>query len=163
MTKSWSGLRLGRAGVRVTCAVTLFGCASAAPAPSVPKQIINSPTVPRQAPYSTAVRSGNLIFFSGVIGTRPGGAGLPDGTEAQVRQALENLSSNLTTAGVTKADVIKCTVFLVDMQDYAIMNNVYGAFFMENPPARSAVAVAALPAGARVEIECIAAVTAAGF
>src|SRR5688500_16407812 len=136
MTESWSGLRLGRsdvrafgrAGARVTCVVALFGCASAAPAPTVQKQVINSPTVPRQAPYSTAVRSGNLIFCSGVIGTRPGGAGLPDGTEAQVRQALENLSSNLTTAGVTKADVIKCTVFLVDMQDYAIMNNVYGAF-----------------------------------
>jgi 2-iminobutanoate/2-iminopropanoate deaminase len=134
-------------------------CASAGEQAAVQKQVINSPTVPRQAPYSTAVRSGNLIFFSGVIGTRPGGAGLPEGTEAQTRQALENLNSNLATAGVTRADVIKCTVFLVDMQDYGIMNNVYGAFFAENPPARSAVAVAALPAGARVEIECIAAVS----
>lgn len=118
--------------------------------------MINSPTVPRQAPYSTAVRTGNLVFLSGVIGTRPGG-GLPEGTEAQVRQVLENINANLGTAGLTKDDVVKCTVFLVDIRDYAAMNAVYGAFFGANPPARSAIAVAALPANARVEIECIAA------
>jgi 2-iminobutanoate/2-iminopropanoate deaminase len=124
---------------------------------AVSKQPINPPNAQRLAPYSTAVRSGNLVFFSGVIGSRPNNAGLPDGTEAQVQQSLENLRTNLTTAGLTPADVIKCTVFLVDIADYAVMNRVYGQFFSQDPPARSALAVAALPAGARVEIECIAA------
>lgn len=137
----------------VLCLVT--GCASN---PSlVRKQTFNPPNAQRLAPYSTAVRSGNLVFFSGVIGSRPNNGGLPDGTEAQVQQALENLRANLTSAGLTPADVIKCTVFLVDIADYAVMNRVYGQFFSQDPPARSALAVAALPAGARVEIECIAA------
>jgi 2-iminobutanoate/2-iminopropanoate deaminase len=121
------------------------------------KQTINPPGAQRLAPYSTAVRSGSLVFFSGVIGSRPGGAGLPEGTEAQVQQALENLRANLMAAGLEPRDVVKCTVFLVDMADYQVMNRVYGQFFTEDPPARSAVAVAALPAGARAEIECIAA------
>lgn len=121
------------------------------------KEVINPPGAQRLAPYSTAVRTGNLVFFSGVIGTRPGGAGLPEGTEAQTRQALENLRANLTAAGLTPDDVVKCTVFMVDMQEYGAINTVYGQFFTQNPPARSAVGVASLPAGARVEIECIAA------
>jgi len=134
--------------------VLLGACATAPPR----KQPINPATAQRLAPYSTAVRSGSLVFFSGVIGSRPGGAGLPDGTEAQTRQALENLRNNLTAAGLAPIDVVKCTVFLIDMQDYGVMNTVYGQFFTQEPPARSAVAVAALPQGARVEIECIAAV-----
>src|SRR5262245_62817800 len=133
-------------------AVALQGCAT-----PVRKQPINPPGAQRLAPYSTAVRSGSLVFFSGVIGSRPGGAGLPEGTEAQLKQALDNLRTNLTLAGLAPADVVKCTVFLVDMADYQVMNAVYGAFFGEFPPARSALAVAALPAGARVEVECIAA------
>src|SRR5262245_38558937 len=85
---------------------------AAACAPVVRKQSINPPGAQRLAPYSTAVRSGSLVFFSGVIGMRPGGAGLPDGTEAQVQQALENLRANLTAAGLEPRDVVKCTVFL---------------------------------------------------
>jgi len=130
-----------------------FGCSTQA---GVRKQPINPPDAQRLAPYSTAVRSGNLVFFSGVIG-RGANNVLPEGTEAQTKQALENLRANLTAAKLTPADVIKCTVFLVDINDYAVMNRVYGEFFTQDPPARSALAVAALPAGARVEIECIAA------
>ena len=124
---------------------------------SVRKHTINPPGADRLAPYSTAVRSGNLVFLSGVIGRKPGVTALPEGTEAQTQQALENLRANLTAAGLAPADVVKCTVFLVDIADYAVMNRVYGQFFPQDPPARSALAVAALPANARVEIECIAA------
>jgi 2-iminobutanoate/2-iminopropanoate deaminase len=132
-------------------AFVLGGCASQ----GVHKQAINPPDAQRLAPYSTAVRSGKLVFFSGVIGRRADGS-LPEGTEAQTRQTLETLRANLTVANLTPADVVKCTVFLVDIADYAVMNRVYGEFFNQDPPARSALAVAALPANARVEIECIA-------
>src|SRR5689334_8040923 len=98
------------------------------------RNVINPPNATRLGPYSTAVRTGNLVFFSGVIGSRPGGAGLPEGTEAQLKQALENLRTNLTLAGLAPADVVKCTVFLVDMADYQTMNAVYGPFFGEFPP-----------------------------
>ncbi len=137
--------------------VTLCTTACASQQVVIRKQTINPPDAQRLAPYSTAVRSGNLVFFSGVIGLRPGGAGVPEGTEAQTQQALDNLRANLTTAGLDPSDIVKCTVFLVDIADYAVMNRVYGQFFPQDPPARSAVAVAALPANARVEIECIAA------
>ena len=143
-----------RALIAMLCVVAV-GCSSNQA--SIRKQTFNPPNAQRLAPYSTAVRSGNLVFFSGVIGTRPNNGGLPEGTEAQVQQALENLRANLTSAGLTPADVIKCTVFLVDIADYAVMNRVYGQFFSQDPPARSALAVAALPAHARAEVECIAA------
>ena len=137
--------------VHVALLLASTGCAG-----TIRKQPINPPTAQRLAPYSTAVRSGHLVFFSGTIGRRADGT-LPAGTEAQTGQALENLRANLTAAGLAPIDVVKCTVFLIDMQDYDVMNRVYGRFFTEAPPARSAVAVAALPAGARVEVECIAA------
>jgi 2-iminobutanoate/2-iminopropanoate deaminase len=136
-------------------ALALSACSHAVS--DIHRNVINPPNATRLGPYSTAVRTGNLVFFSGVIGSRPGGAGLPEGTEAQLKQALENLRNNLTLAGLAPADVVKCTVFLVDMADYQTMNAVYGPFWGDSPPARSAVAVAALPAGARVEVECIAA------
>ncbi len=135
--------------------VLASGCAAGQT--GVHKHVFNPPNAQRLAPYSTAVRAGNLVFLSGTIGLRPGGAGLPEGTEAQTQQVLENIRANLASAGLQPSDVVKCTVFLVDMADYAVMNRVYGQFFTEDPPARSAVAVAALPAGARIEIECIAA------
>ena len=144
-----------RAHVVLALAVALGGCQQATS--QIHRNVINPPNATRLGPYSTAVRTGNLVFFSGVIGSRPGGAGLPEGTEAQVKQALENLRAYLTLAGLAPADVVKCTVFLVDMADYQVMNTVYGQFFGEFPPARSALAVAALPANARVEVECIAA------
>lgn len=123
------------------------------------KQAITPPGATRLATYSTAVRSGNLVFLSGVIGTRPGSRELVEGgIREEVRQALENLSGNLSAAGLAAADLIKCTVFLADIRDYAAMNEVYAAFFEGmDPPARSAVGVMGLPAGARVEVECIAA------
>lgn len=108
-------------------------------------------------PYSQAIVNGDLVFCSGQIALDPAGGTLIEGdVRAQTRQALENLSAVLGAAGASTASVVKTTVFLVSMDDYAAVNEVYGEFFSGEPPARSAVAVAALPRGARVEIEAIA-------
>lgn len=111
------------------------------------------------APYTPAVRANGFIFFSGQIGSR-GRDGLPNGVGAQTEQALENLENLMDAADVRRADIVKCTVFLADIRDYDEMNEAYGRFFGDRPPARSAVGVNGLPAGARVEIECIAKATA---
>ncbi|HZC06547.1 MAG TPA: RidA family protein [Ktedonobacterales bacterium] len=108
-------------------------------------------------PYSQAIAAGELIFCSGQVALDPASGELAgDDVRAQTRRALENLSGVLRAGGSSLADVVKTTVFLVDMGDYAAMNEVYGEFFSSEPPARSAVAVAALPRGARVEVEAIA-------
>lgn len=109
------------------------------------------------AAYTPAVRANGLIFFSGVIGLRPGTRELVEGgIREETRQALENLENVMDAAGVDRRDVVKCTVFLADIRDYEAMNEVYGRYFDRAPPARSALGVAGLPLGARVEIECIA-------
>jgi 2-iminobutanoate/2-iminopropanoate deaminase len=108
-------------------------------------------------PYSQAIKTGNIVFCSGQIGFVPATGELigPDIT-VQTRQALLNVQAVLESAGISLADVVKTTVFLVDMADFAAMNEVYGSFFVSSPPARSTVAVAQLPRNARVEVECIA-------
>ncbi|NLF00463.1 MAG: RidA family protein [Anaerolineales bacterium] len=108
-------------------------------------------------PYSQAIRVGDFIFTAGQLGVRPGvkefaGADV----ESQTRQALENVQAILEAAGSCLEHVIKATVFLQDMGEFARMNTVYAEFFPKNPPARSAVQVAALPLGGRVEIEVVA-------
>ncbi|HIG25114.1 MAG TPA: deaminase [Acidimicrobiia bacterium] len=103
-------------------------------------------------PYTPIMRAGDLLITSGQIGIADG-ALVEGGMTAQLNQALENLEQVLATAGATMADVVKTTVFLVDMADYAVMNDLYCAAFGDHRPARSAVAVAALPLGAQVEIE----------
>jgi len=108
-------------------------------------------------PYSQAIALGDLIFCSGQVALDPASGELQGDVRAQTRRALENLSGVLRAAGSSLADVVKTTVFLVDMGEYAVVNEVYGKFFSSEPPARSAVAVAALPRGARVEVEAIAA------
>jgi 2-iminobutanoate/2-iminopropanoate deaminase len=108
-------------------------------------------------PYSQAVRVGELVFTAGQVGLVPGTkhfAG-PD-IRSQTRQALQNISDILDAAGSCMEHVVKATVFLQDIQEYGQMNEVYAEFFTKNPPARSAVQVAALPLGARVEIEVVA-------
>ena len=110
-------------------------------------------------PYTPGIRSGNLLFVSGQLGFAPGGRGLvPGGIQAETRQALENIGRILDAAGTTFARVTKCNVYLTDVADFAAMNEVYVTFWPDvPPPARTTVAVAALPApGAKVEIECIA-------
>ena len=123
------------------------------------KQVINRPDARPGGVLSSAVRVGDVVFLSGVLGTKPGGAGLADGgIEGQTRQALENVKENLALAGAKMEDVAKCTVFLTDAANFAAMNKVYHEFFPTDPPARSTVAVAALVVpNALIEIECTAA------
>jgi 2-iminobutanoate/2-iminopropanoate deaminase len=118
---------------------------------------VNPPGITPLVPvYSVAVRAGDQVFVSGMTGVKPGTQDIVDGgVETQTRQALENIRTSLQSAGATLSDVVECTVFLTDMADYALMNKVYVEFFPTDPPARAAVAVAALPRpAARVEIKC---------
>ncbi|MCR5070617.1 MAG: RidA family protein [Bacteroidales bacterium] len=110
-------------------------------------------------PYSQAVDSGaGLVFLSGQLPIDPATGAFPEGgIQAQTSQSLRNVQAILSAAGLSLANVVKTTVFLSDMGDFAAMNEVYATFFAEPFPARSAVAVKALPKGALVEIECIAA------
>ena len=110
-------------------------------------------------PYSQAVDSGaGLVFLSGQLPLDPATGAFPEGgIQAQTRQSLRNVQAILEAAGLSLANVVKTTVFLADMGDFAAMNEVYASFFAEPFPARSAVAVKTLPKGALVEIECIAA------
>jgi 2-iminobutanoate/2-iminopropanoate deaminase len=108
-------------------------------------------------PYSQAIRAGGLIFCAGQIPLDPANMQLVEGDiEAQTRRVLQNLAAVLAAAGSGLDRVVKTTVFLQDMGDFARMNAVYGQFFTGTPPARSTVQVAGLPRGARVEIECLA-------
>lgn len=122
------------------------------------KQIIQTSNAPAAVgPYSQAVRIGDWIFTAGQLGLVPGTkefAG-PD-IESQTRQVLENLKVILEAAGSCLRHVVKTTVFLQDIGEFPRMNGVYAEFFPESPPARSTVQVAALPMGARVEIEAVA-------
>ena len=107
-------------------------------------------------PYSQAVRAHRLVFCSGQLGMDPATGELTAGVERQAERGLANLEAVLGAAGATMDDVVKTTVFLVDMADFAAVNAVYARHFAEPFPARSTVAVAALPRGGRVEIEATA-------
>ncbi len=110
-------------------------------------------------PYSQATRVGMFVYTAGQIPLDPAtGKMVEDNIETQTRRALENLQAVLEAAGAGLDSALKTTVFLQDMGEFAAMNGVYAEFFSENPPARSAVEVAALPLGARVEIEAVAVV-----
>lgn len=107
-------------------------------------------------PYSPAVRSGKTVYCSGQLGTDPVTGELAEGVEAQARQAILNLQSVLNAAELDLCDVVKTTVFLANIADFAAINVVYAEMFGETRPARSCYAVAALPKGGQIEIECIA-------
>lgn len=107
-------------------------------------------------PYSQAVCIDGFAFCSGQLGLDPMSGELVDGIEAQTERALRNVTAVLDAGGMTMGDVIKTTIFLVDMADFATVNAVYARFVPDPPPARSTVAVAALPKGGLVEIEVIA-------
>jgi 2-iminobutanoate/2-iminopropanoate deaminase len=112
---------------------------------------------PAAGPYRPVVRAGDWVVTSGQIGIVAGADGAPQlvegGTGAELRQALANLTAVLAREGATLADVVKTTVFLTDMADFALLGEVWVATFAEPRPARSAVGVAALPMGARIEVE----------
>ena len=121
------------------------------------RAVVQTPDAPQAiGPYSQAITAGNLVFCSGQIPLTPDGALIEGDVAAQTRQVLTNLQAVLTAAGSSLDQVVKTTVFLADMGDFAAMNAVYAEFFPANPPARSTVQVARLPRDARVEIEAFA-------
>jgi len=122
------------------------------------KRVIHTEKAPKAiGPYSQSISIGNMVYTAGQVGLDPATMELvPGGIEEQTRQVLANLKNVLEASGTSFRNVIKTTVFLKDMADFAKMNTIYAEEFNENPPARSTVAVAGLPKGALVEIECIA-------
>jgi 2-iminobutanoate/2-iminopropanoate deaminase len=107
-------------------------------------------------PYSQAIGSGGLLFCSGQIGLDPATGVLVEGLEAQTERVLQNIAAILEGAGLSMADVVKTTVFLADMADFATVNAIYAKHIVDPPPARSTLAVSGLPKGALIEIEAIA-------
>lgn len=124
----------------------------------MPKQNLDTPSAPSPVgPYSLAVEANGFVFVSGQVGLEPGGGRAPDEIEAQTQRVLDNVGLILGDIGLDHRDVVKTTVFLADINDYPTVNEIYGTYFGESLPARSAVQVAALPAGFLIEIEVIAA------
>lgn len=107
-------------------------------------------------PYSQALINGNMIFISGQIPVNPADGSIADTIEAQTEQSISNIKSILAECGLDISNVIKTSVFLSDLNDFAAMNEIYGKHFKSPFPARSCVQVAAVPKGCRIEIECIA-------
>ena len=125
--------------------------------PDAPKFLVVPGDFRGELPFSDAVHAGNLLFLSGKLGNQPGTRNLaPGGIKAETRQALTNIQATVERWGSSMDRVVKCTVFLADMSEWAAMNEVYVTFFPNRKPARSAVGVSGLALDARVEIECIA-------
>lgn len=124
------------------------------------KKIINVSNAPKPlAPYSQATLSNNTLYVSGQIGIDPLTGKLVDGgAKAQTQQIMQNIGMILKEAGLDYSHIVKCSIFMTDMNFYAEINEVYGNFFKTDPPAREAVAVKGLPANVQVEISCIATV-----
>lgn len=123
----------------------------------VEKEVIQMPGALEGLPFSSAVRVGDMLYLSGQIGTLPGTRDLaPGGVAEEARQTLENIKAVLEYSGSSMDRVVKCTVFLLDINDYAAVNEVYATYFPTNPPARSALAATGLALGSQVEIECFA-------
>jgi 2-iminobutanoate/2-iminopropanoate deaminase len=126
-----------------------------------PRQFVVAGKAPKPiGPYSVGIVHGGLVFASGMLGLDPQTGELaPGGVESETRQSLKNIAAILEAAGSSMSLVLKTTVFLRDMADFARMNAVYAEFFRDEPPARSTVQVAALPKGGAVEIEAVAALS----
>ena len=142
-----------------TVSAILAGCALAAHAEPPPAiEFLNSgKIVPATLPFSEAVRVGDTLYLSGQIGIKPGTLDLaPGGITGEARQTLENVRTTLETHGYTLRDVVKCTVMLADIAEWAAFNEAYRGFFAPPYPARSALGASGLALGARVEVECIA-------
>ncbi len=122
------------------------------------KKIINSPNAPAPiGPYSQAIKAGDTLYVSGQIPLDEATGNLVEGTiEEETEQVMKNLSYILEEAGLTFKNVVKCSIFVSDMGNFANINSVYGRYFPEDPPARETVEVSQLPKSVRVEISCIA-------
>lgn len=122
------------------------------------KAIVASNAPAAIGPYSAAIRAGNTVYVSGQLPADPATGAFPEGIEAQTRQSLTNLKAILEAEGLSMADVVKTTVLLSDIGNFAAMNGVYAEFFSAPYPARAAFQVVALPKAALVEIEAVAVV-----
>ena len=124
----------------------------------VSKQAFSSPDAPRAiGPYSPAIRAGQLLFLSGQVALDPQtGVLIAGDVQAQTRRVMDNIGAILKAGGLSFADVVRTTVFLADLNDFAAVNEVYGSYFTDPAPARATVQVARLPRDARVEIDAIA-------
>ena len=121
------------------------------------KKVVETKKAPGAiGPYSQGIDIGNLIFFSGQIPLNPETDEMPEGIEAQTKQALENVKGLLESQGLDFSHVVKTTVFLDNMDDFNTVNSIYAQYFVEPYPARSAVEVGRLPKGALIEVEIIA-------
>jgi 2-iminobutanoate/2-iminopropanoate deaminase len=126
------------------------------------KDVIRTEAAPapfQGAPYSQAIRTGNLVFVAGQLGLSPGATAIEGGIAEQTEQVTANLAAILSAAGSSLDDLVKTTVFLMDLGDFQAMNEVYARHVGDRPPARSTFQVAKLPSGALVEIEAIAHLT----
>jgi len=123
------------------------------------KSVLSTKKAPAAiGPYSQGIRAGDFVFVSGQLGIDPAKGSLADGVKAQAEQSCANLKAVLEASGCAPADIVKTTIFLQDMKDFAVVNEVYAALFNGDFPARSTVQVAGLPKGGLVEIEAIVAV-----
>lgn len=122
------------------------------------KKIIHTPEAPDAiGPYSQAVAYDGIVYCSGQVGFDPDTMEFAGSdVESQARQVMENLKAVLDESGTNFSKVIKCTIYLEDMDDFGKVNEIYGSYFSDNPPARETVAVGTLPKNAKVEISCIA-------
>ena len=121
------------------------------------KKVISTEKAPKAiGPYSQAIEANHTLYISGQLGINPETGIMADGIEKQTEQVLKNMGAILEAAGCTYKNVVKCTVLLESMDNFKAMNEIYGKFFTEQPPARAAYGVVKLPLGGLVEIEAIA-------
>jgi reactive intermediate/imine deaminase len=145
------------AGIVAAALGLTAGSSTRAPSPAAPHFLNSGKVFPMNAPFSEAVRVGDLLFLSGQIGISPGTFQLvPGGFEAEARQTMNNIRSTLTANGYTLSDVVKCTVILADLSRWGDFNAIYKSYFRPPYPARTALGADSLAAGAQVEIECLA-------
>ncbi|MEM9986392.1 MAG: Rid family detoxifying hydrolase [Bacteroidota bacterium] len=138
----------------------LFACQAPPATPPLEVQYLTSPAKSAaNPPYSEVVKVGQMLFLSGQLGYEPGTRDLPEGgIRAETRNVLQNIETTLKQHGADLNSVVKVNVYLADIEDYAAMNEVYRGFFTEHFPARTTLAVAGVPRGARLEVECVAVV-----
>ena len=139
---------------------TLFACQTPPTATPLAVQYLTSPAkAAANPPYSEVVKVGQMLFLSGQLGYEPGTRELPEGgIQTETHNALQNIETTLKQHGADLTNVVKVNVYLADIEDYAAMNAVYRGFFTEHFPARTTLAVAGVPRGARLEVECVAVV-----
>jgi reactive intermediate/imine deaminase len=149
---------MDKTAIAIAAATILAGIQPAVAEDKPAVEFLNSgKVVPNTLPFSEAVRAGDTLYLSGQVGIKPGTMQLvPGGIREEARQALENIKSSLEANGYSMRNIVKCTVMLADIGEWATFNEVYKTFFATPYPARSAFGASGLALGARVEVECIA-------